>query len=135
MYLDTGRDAPLKQTVALILARPGFGEPALMKIRQALADGGKTTSAVEVAHALFAMNPQDDGHALAYARALWLDNRREEAREFLATLALAETARENICARIGGLCLDLGEKPPRARVSRARCCSGPVGGARSAGAS
>ena len=58
---------------------------------------------------LYRNYPQNDGYALAYARDLYQDKRRDEAHQVFATLAAAGVVRENIGVEVGRACLDLGD--------------------------
>ncbi len=110
LYLDTHREERLTVVIGQILKHPSAGETMLTKLQKSLADGGRNTLAASVSKVLYQNYPQKDAYGLTYARDLWNDKRRDEAHRVFTTLAAAGMVRENICARIGGICLELGDR-------------------------
>jgi predicted Zn-dependent protease len=118
LYRQTGREAPLRETVEAFVRRPGVAEPSLYALQETLLKEGRADLAEPIAQRLRRRYPQNELYTLASAQALWQVGRKAEVGLLLDELELTSVFQENVSESIAQKWAALGERARAEAVYR-----------------
>lgn len=110
LYLATGQNARLSETVAGMVAHDAGREPAALAVQAALVAHGRAGLALPLIERLARRFPRDDAYGLAWVRALAKAGQLAEADAVAEQLSAASAVRGNIDERLARQFLDAGDK-------------------------